>query len=246
MRVCTAILYGQGINADAELGWAFELAGSKVQRVHVLDLIQNPGCLEQYQILAFPGGFSFGDHLGSGRVLALELGELTDSLLRFLQRGLMIGICNGFQVLAKMGLLPMLDSRPGPEASLDVNSSGRFIDRWVSVKFEPNCPCVWTRDLTTMDLPVRHGEGRFIASPQVLDRLERQGQVALRYGADQNPNGSMRDIAGVCDPSGRVLGLMPHPETYLKDSHHPLRRRVKSTSTGLTIFENAVRFLLTS
>lgn len=244
--VRTAILYGQGINADVELGWAFEVAGARVDRLHVLELLEHPAFLKDYQILAFPGGFSFGDHLGSGRVLALELKELTDFLLRFLESGLIIGICNGFQVLVKMGLLPMTEKIPRMEASLDVNRNGRFVDRWVPVHFEIGSPCIWTRGLEKMDLPVRHGEGRFVAEPSVLEKLERQGQIALRYQKTHNPNGSMADISGVCDPSGRVFGLMPHPEAFLEKSHHPLRRRISIEVTGLQIFHNAVQFLRTS
>ncbi len=244
--VRTAILYGQGINADVELGWAFEMAGAQTDRLHVLDLLAQPSQLKNYHILAFPGGFSFGDHLGSGRVLALELEGLTDFLLRFLETGLILGICNGFQVLVKMGLLPMTGEMPRIEASLDINSHGRFVDRWVPVHSETGSPCIWTRGLKTMDLPVRHGEGRFVADSSVLDKLERQGQIALRYEGGHNPNGSLADIAGVCDPSGRVFGLMPHPEAFLEKSQHPLRRRIGDDVTGLQFFQNAVQFLRTS
>lgn len=245
-RIVVGILYGQGINADVELGWAFERAGAEPLRVHVLDLLREPGILDRLQILAFPGGFSFGDHLGAGRVLALELQEVQGRLKDFLGRGLILGICNGFQVLVKLGLLPMTGGHPEVEASLAVNESGRFVDRWVNVVYVPDSVCVWTRGLGAARLPVRHGEGRFVADRSLLDRMQLQGQVALRYAPGHNPNGSLGDIAGVCDPTGRAFGLMPHPEAFLERSQYPDRRRVREVVTGLEVFRNAVSFLKSS
>ena len=234
MEPRAVIVSGCGINADAELAEAFRRCGAAPDRVHVADLAAEPGRLSGARILAFPGGFSFGDHLGSGQVLALLCrrslrGPLDDFIA---DGGLVIGICNGFQALARMGLLP---GRPGEpwarSVSLVHNASGRFVDEWVPVRFEERSACLWTAGLPPCELPVRHGEGRFAAAgEEALDSLEAEGLVALRYatrpdGSSGNPNGSARDIAGVCDPTGRVLGLMPHPEAWLERENHPLRRR---------------------
>jgi phosphoribosylformylglycinamidine (FGAM) synthase-like amidotransferase family enzyme len=189
-------------------------------------------------------------------VLALRCRrELKPVLERFVaEGGLVIGICNGFQTLVKMGMLPNrdADSRGANgswerEVTLIHNESGRFIDDWVPVRVERESRCVWTKGLEDRMLPVRHGEGRFVArSGQVLDDLEKRALVALRYaagidGCPGNPNGSERDIAGICDPGGRILGLMPHPEAFLVDENHPLRRRGSRDRPGLDLFENGVR-----
>lgn len=243
MKPKALILAGYGFNADAELCEAFRLAGAEVERMQLSDLLADPAALDRSSILAFPGGFSFGDHLGSGMVVALlcrrHLGE---SLGRFVASGgLVIGICNGFQVLTKLGLLPGGTSSPSREVSLIQNEAGTFVDDWVDVHFERESVCVWTKGLEDRMLPVRHGEGRFVASSEaVLDRLGAGAQVALRY-AGSNPNGSARDIAGICDPSGRVFGLMPHPEAFLVRENHPLRRRAMVDRPGIDLFENGVR-----
>jgi phosphoribosylformylglycinamidine synthase len=230
VRVC--VITGFGINADEELALAFGSAGAIAERVHVRDLIDAPRLLSSYGILAFPGGFSFGDHLGSGKVFAtLFRRNLGAAMADFVAAGgLAIGICNGFQVLVKMGALPNLSGTGAQEVSLIHNDSGRFEDRWVKVRFEPECRCAWTRGLSEMDLPVRHGEGKFVTrSREVLDALEAGNLVALRYAAREggnpvypdDPNGSEGHIAGICDPTGRVFGLMPHPEAFLYEENHP-------------------------
>jgi phosphoribosylformylglycinamidine synthase subunit PurQ / glutaminase len=237
------VLGGYGFNADAELSEAFSLAGAAPERLHVADLVADPGRLAGARILAFPGGFCFGDHLGSGQVLALLCRRtLRPALERFISDGgLVIGICNGFQVLVRMGILPNRNGAWDREASLIHNESGRFVDGWYSVSFEKDSRCVWTKGLEGRLLPVRHGEGRFIARDErALDELERGGLVAVRYSGD-NPNGSERGIAGVCDPSGRVFGLMPHPEAFLYKENHPARRRSSRDEIGVELFENAVR-----
>ncbi len=245
------VITGFGINADEELALAFQMAGAEAKRTHVADLIAQPDLLLRFRILAFPGGFSFGDHLGSGKVFAtLFRRSLGDRLEQFLAGGgLAIGICNGFQVLVKMGVLPHASGSGGQQVSLIHNDSGRYEDRWVRVRFEPRSRCVWTRGLEEMDVPVRHGEGKLITRfPGQLDELDRQGLIALRYispGGGQprypeDPNGSEGHVAGLCDPSGRVFGLMPHPEAFLHSQNHPDWTARLVEAEGLRIFENGV------
>jgi phosphoribosylformylglycinamidine synthase subunit PurQ / glutaminase len=258
-RVC--VITGYGINADEELARAFFLAGGEPHRVHMGDLIASPGQLSSFGILAFPGGFSFGDHLGSGKVfstlfrrtLGAAIGELVS------RGGLVIGICNGFQVLVKMGVLPNLSGTSSQEASLIHNDSGRYEDRWIRVQFDAASRCVWTRGLADMDLPVRHGEGKFVVkSPEDLEAYAARGLIALRYTARENggagggepgrgvpypddPNGSDGHVAGLCDPTGRVFGLMPHPEAFLHPENHPRWTILRpAEAEGLRIFRNGV------
>jgi len=243
VEVTALVLGGYGINADAELAEAFARAGARPRRLHVADLAADPGLLAGARILAFPGGFSYGDHLGSGQVLALLCRDrLRAALVRFVaDGGLVIGICNGFQVLVRMGMLPNRDGAWGREVSLIRNESGRFVDGWFPLAFDERSRCVWTRGLAGRDFPVRHGEGRFVArDDSVLDALEAEGLVAARY-VGRGPNGSARGIAGICDPSGRVFGLMPHPECFLDLENHPSRRRACRDETGIALFENGVR-----
>ncbi|HOX32563.1 MAG TPA: phosphoribosylformylglycinamidine synthase subunit PurQ [Spirochaetales bacterium] len=247
-QVKAIVVSGYGFNADAELAEAFRLAGALPERVHLADLLAEPGRLDGAGLLGFPGGFSFGDHLGSGQLVALLCRRsLRPALESFVARGgLAIGICNGFQSLARMGMLPNRAGSWEREASLVANASGRFVDTWVKVRFEPGCRSPWTRGLPDRMLPVRHGEGRFVMrapaprKPNPLDELEAEGLVALRYDPAEDPNGSERRIAGVCDPTGRVLGLMPHPEAFLFRENHPLRRRGSADRPGLDLFENGV------
>jgi len=228
------VVTGYGINADEELELAFRMAGAAARRVHAGDLVADPGLLARFDILALPGGFSFGDHLGSGQVLAhLLRRSLRPAIEEFVASGgLVVGVCNGFQALVKMGLLPNLAGRWEREVSLVHNASGVFEDRWVRIAFDPAGPCVWTRGIAAMDVPVRHGEGRFVAADdQVLAELEAGHLVAARYaprdgsaGAavyPDNPNGSVHGIAGITDRTGRIFGLMPHPEAFLFRENHP-------------------------
>jgi phosphoribosylformylglycinamidine synthase len=243
VEVTALVLGGYGINADEELAEAFSRAGARASRLHVADLASDPGLLSGARILAFPGGFSYGDHLGSGQVLALLCRDrLRSALERFVaDGGLVIGICNGFQVLVRMGMLPNRDRSWGREVSLIRNESGRFVDGWFPLAFEKSSRCVWTRGLAGRDFPVRHGEGRFVArDDSILDALESEGLVAARY-VGPGPNGSARGIAGVCDPSGRVFGLMPHPECFLDPENHPARRRGCRDEPGIELFANGVR-----
>jgi len=237
VRVC--VITGYGINADRELVDAFRLCGGAPDLVHVNDLISYPENLKRYSIIGFPGGFSFGDHLGSGLVFAnLCKRNLKGHLERFISDGgLIIGICNGFQVLVKMGVLPNLDGSWTPCTSLIHNASGVFTDRWVEVTSRPECGCVWTAGIGTIDLPVRHGEGRFItASPEIYELLEKKRLIALTY-SKLNPNGSEGNVAGITDPTGRILGLMPHPEAYPARENHPTWKE----GDGLHIFRNGVQ-----
>jgi phosphoribosylformylglycinamidine synthase len=241
--VCT----GYGINADAELAEALRRSGARVEQRHIAELLEEPRRLERYRILAFPGGFSFGDHLGSGKVLATMIRlRLSEGIRAFLDAdGLVIGICNGFQVLVKAGLLPNLDGSWSPSVSLVHNDRGVFENSWVRVRAEHGNGSPWLRGIGDMDLPIRNGEGRFVtASAELLKRLERSKAVAFRY-LDRNPNGSANDIAGITDSTGRILGLMPHPEAFLTPYLHPAWRRGTGTGPtrdGLGLFRNAVRF----
>lgn len=240
----TLILRTAGTNCDRELAHAFELAGASTTTLHLHELIADPRKLEAFDLIGFPGGFSYGDDIAAGRIFANRLKlRLYEPLLAAIDRGVaMFGPCNGFQVLVKLGLLP--DPHAGKqEVTLAHNTSGRFIDRWTPMTVEPASKCIWTAGLGDHDLPLAHGEGRFTAPPKVLDRLEANGQVALRYV--DNPNGSDRDIAGVCDPTGLVFGLMPHPERYLHPTNHPQWTRrpagfMAEVPVGLRYFQNAV------
>lgn len=257
MSINALILTGFGINCDHETALAFEMAGATARRVHLNDLAADPARLEDFQILAIPGGFSFGDDVASGRILANRLRyRLGGPLKDFLGAGkLAIGICNGFQVMVKMGLLPLFDGEFTQEVTLTHNDSARFDNRWVRLQAVANTRCVWTKGIQSLEVPVRHGEGKFIPRDDaVLQRLRDQGQVVLRYAnADgspaggafpANPNGSTDDIAGICDPTGRVFGLMPHPEAFLHRTNHPrwTREALPEEGAGLQLFRNAVDF----
>lgn len=258
MKPNALILTGFGINCDYETAAAFEMAGATAHRVHLNDLIAEPRRLHDHQILAIPGGFSFGDDVASGKILANRMRyRLGSELNRFVDNGnLAIGICNGFQVMVKMGLLPRFTSGFAQTVTLTHNDSGRFEDRWVHLRAESNGPCVWLRGIDAIELPIRHGEGKFIPQDEtVLKALADGNQIALRYTLPNgdpaageypaNPNGSTADIAGICDPSGRIFGLMPHPEAYVTRTHHPqwTRRDLPEQGAGLTLFQNAVNYL---
>lgn len=242
-----AILTGYGINADNELKQAFIAAGAeKAVRIHINDMIEKPEILDEYHILGFPGGFSFGDHLGSGLVMAhLFKQNLKDVLDKFIADGkLIIGICNGFQVLVKMGVLPNFDGKWTQEVSLIHNNTGVFENSWLNVRFNPASDCVWTKGLDNMDIPIRHGEGRFITKDAAtLKKIEDMNLNAVIYN-DRNPNGSEHDIAGITDATGRILGLMPHPEAFLVPENHPMwRRKEIKEAAGLKLLKNGVQYI---
>ena len=245
-----------GTNCDAELCRAFEMAGAPADLVHLDTLIAHPQRIDAYDLIGFPGGFSYGDDVASGRLFAMRVRErLYGPLRAAAERGApMIGVCNGFQVLVQVGLLPgpgdgwPADAPPVQSLSLTQNVNGRFVDGWHAYRVERSA-CVWTEGLPSdpdiMRLPSAHAEGRLVADlPETIRRLEAAGQIALRY--TDNFNGSTGAIAGVCDPSGRILGLMPHPERYLDWNRHPYWTRLdeshlQSDPPGLTLFKNAVK-----
>lgn len=247
MQQPTALLIRTaGTNCDRELEHAFRLAGAQPRLVHLNELIKDPSPIEGADLIGVPGGFSYGDDIAAGRVFANRLRQhLLEPFKRAIERGVpTIGVCNGFQVLVKMGLLP--EPTGEQTATLADNTSGRFIDKWIPLKAEPASRCVWTQGLDRFELPIAHGEGRFVVKESgVLETLKANGQVALRYQHEFNPNGSTDDIAGICDPSGLVLGLMPHPERFTDPTNHPAWTRrgddfMNATPPGLRIFVNAV------
>lgn len=242
------VLRAPGTNCDEETVAAWQLAGAEAETVHVDRVLERPESLDGFQLLTIPGGFSYGDDLGAGRILATRLGALDEALRRFHDRGgLILGICNGFQVLVKAGLLP-----GGCRATITHNDSGRFECRWVRLSCPSPGRSPFLPDGQTIELPVAHGEGKFVTeSVQALDALDQSGQLALRYvdESDQptehypaNPNGAPRGVAGVIDPTGRIFGLMPHPERFVDFLQHPRWTRVepRSEGDGLRIFRGAV------
>ncbi len=262
------VLTGYGLNCDYETAHALSLAGARPHRVHINALIDGEVSLARFQITVFGGGFSWGDDHGAGVVQAVRMKtKIGDQLLAFVARGsLVMGICNGFQVLVNLGLLPGLNGDYSRRCvALTHNDCGNFRDDWVHLAVAAETPCVFTRGLERLELPIRHGEGKFVADRDTLSRIEARGQVVLRYadasgrpaaGAfPANPNGSLNDIAGICDPSGRIFGLMPHPEAFHHWTNHPdwtrlrepLRRAGKTlpaeSTPGVRIFENAVGYL---
>jgi phosphoribosylformylglycinamidine synthase I len=239
------VLRAPGTNCDLETAHAFERAGGIARRVHVRALAERPATADDCQILCIPGGFSYGDDIASGRIFALELRtRLADVLHAFRDRGgLVLGICNGFQVLLQTGLL-LADADGARQATLAHNTSGRFVDRWVGLR-NTGGPCVFLQGLESFELPVAHAEGRFATrSAADFARLDAAGQLPLRYARGTNPNGAEADVAGACDLTGRVFGLMPHPERFVVATQHPAwhgRLDPDQAGTGLAMFANAVR-----
>jgi phosphoribosylformylglycinamidine synthase len=263
------VLVGYGINCDRETKTAFEKAGAVAERVHINDLISGDANIGEYQIFFIPGGFSFGDELSAGKVLANKLRlKLGETLLDFIEDGNLVGgHCNGAQVLVKAGLVPALNGDYTKQTmTLANNDSGRYEDRWVRVK-NASQKCVWTADMLAMHVPVAHGEGKFFSSdPTIVDKLKENDQIALVYVDEEgkpangrfpyNPNGSVADIAGICDHTGRVFAQMPHPERYLSLTNKPnwtraVRAALREGFTfdqiswegrGVEIFKNAVDY----
>ena len=248
-KVRTLMIRAPGTNCDVETAFAFEQAGAAVTPVHINRLIRGEEHLTDYQILVVPGGFTYGDDISAGKVLANELRlNLGAEIKRFVADGkLILGICNGFQVLVKAGVLPGLPDDGSPRLTIGANDSGKFECRWVHLAVDEKSPCVFTRGIEHLELPVAHGEGKVIADPEVLPRLN----VTLYYtdengdssaGYPCNPNGSDGNIAGLCDPSGRIFGLMPHPERYVRGTQHPqwTRKGAREHGDGFQIFANAV------
>jgi phosphoribosylformylglycinamidine synthase len=247
------VLRAPGTNCDEETQRAFEMVGGNAKRMHINALREQPRSLRDYQILVIPGGFSYGDDIGAGKVFALQFQHyLADALRQFRDdEKLILGICNGFQVLLKAGLLIPPDE-DGPIATLGFNDSGKYEDRWVHMQATPG-KCPFLKNIERLTLPVGHGEGNFVCRKEWIVRgLAQAGQVVLRYcddagsaaGYPANPNGSQDSIAGICDYTGRVMGLMPHPDRHLFPTQHPqwARRGLKDEGDGLQLFRNAVEF----
>jgi len=243
------IIRAPGTNCDLEVAYALELAGAAPALLHINEVVAGTAPVEQFSILVLPGGFSYGDDLGAGKLMANELEQrLRDQLLQFLNRsGVILGICNGFQVLVKAGLLPLPFG--GQRISLLPNASGRFECRWVHLEIAAGNPCIFTQGMSTLDLAVAHGEGRLY----VPEGVRREVIPVLRYtthdGSEPNypadPNGSFDHIAGVCDSSGRILGLMPHPERFVRAIQQPQwgrSARNGGPGDGLKFFTNAVEY----
>ena len=255
MKPKALILTGYGINCDYETQHAFNLVGADAKRVHINDIIDKMENLEDYQILAFPGGFSFGDDISSGKVLANKMKFNIFDLQKFIDDSkVIIGICNGFQSMVKLGILPAFERNYKKQTTtLTFNDSGRFEDRWVCLKVNPKSRCIFTKNIETLYLPVRHGEGKFVAKEIFLQKLNKNNQIALWYVDEKgnlsdypwNPNGSLENIAGICDETGRIFGLMPHPEAYLYKTNNPrwTREKLSEEGMGVKVFRNAVDFI---
>jgi phosphoribosylformylglycinamidine synthase I len=251
MRVKTLILRAPGTNCDVETAFAFQQAGAVADLVHVNKLIRGEQRLADYQVMVIPGGFIYGDDIAAGKVLANELRlKLGADIQRFIENGgLILGLCNGFQVLVKAGILPWVLDGGSPPLTLAINDSGKFECRWVHLGVNKEKPCVFTQGIDSMYLPVAHAEGKVVADPDALPELntvlyytDEQGNAEAGY--PYNPNGSVGNIAGICDSSGRVFGLMPHPERHIRGTQHPqwTRQGAKEHGDGFQIFLNAVRW----
>ena len=255
------VITGFGLNCEKESAGACRLAGATPEQIHLNERISGRRKLEEFHLLTFIGGFSFGDHLGSGTVFANRVKfKLRDQLQQFVDDGkLVIGICNGFQTLTRLGMVPALDGNYFTQtAALAHNDSGVFRDDWCTLKADPASPCVFTKGIDFVRLPLRHGEGKFVADDAVLAEIEKRHLAAVRYvdanGAPAtefpaNPNGSLNSIAGICDPTGRVFGLMPHPEAFLSPYNAPdwtaaqQRGELPAEGDGVAFFRNAVNYL---
>jgi phosphoribosylformylglycinamidine synthase len=255
------VITGLGLNCEAETEAAFRLVGASPERVHLLDLLDGSSkrSLADHDVLAFIGGFAFGDHLGAGCVFANKIRwRLYDQLVAFVEGGgHALGVCNGFQTMVRLGLVPGLDGDyRTPRATLAPNDRLGYRDAWVRLSVDRESPCAWTHGLDAIELPARHGEGKLLCeSEALLARLEAAHQVPVRYVDAEgrpttdwpaNPNGSPEGAAGLCDPSGRLFGLMPHPDAYLYPFQHPLWPRWKAAGAvpaeggGLAVFRNGV------
>ena len=258
-KVRALVLTGYGINCDYETDYAIKVAGAESRRVHINELVKgeeigNREVLEDYHILVFDGGFSWGDDHGAGVLLANRLRfNIGEQIERFIQDAkLVMGTCNGFQALVNLGLLPGFDKDyTSRQVALAFNDCGNFRDEWVHLTARES-PCVFSRGIDSIELPIRHGEGKLFAESRVIDQLFSQNQVVFQYATPEgnvadgvfpyNPNGSLRDIAGICDPSGRILGMMPHPEAYNHFSNHPhwTRKKEELKRKGLSLPEEGL------
>lgn len=269
-KVKVLVLSGYGLNCEEETAYAFELAGAQADIVHINDLIDGFKSLKDYQILSFPGGFAYGDDTGAGNAYANRIkNNLWEKVLSFIKQDhLVIGICNGFQIIVNLGLLPAFEKKYGErQVALAHNNSVRYIVRWVDLEVKPCLPAgrnksPWLRNIKKIPLPIAHGEGKFFAPNKILNQLEKENLIALKYvkgeicrcqNLKSNPNGSLKDIAGITDESGRIFGLMPHPERaiffthlpnwpYLKEKYKREGKKIPQYGPGLKIFRNGVDY----
>jgi len=250
-KVRTLILRAPGTNCDVESAFALERAGAQVDLVHVNELIRRQRLLADYHIMVLPGGFTYGDDISAGKILANEVRlKLRGEMQRFVDAGkLILGICNGFQVLVKAGMLPESRGQDSQALTLAGNDSGRFECRWVYLRVNEESPCIFTRGITLMYLPVANGEGKVVTEPGALQ----ESNVALYYADEKgdvqadyphNPNGSMNNIAGICDATGRIFALMPHPERFVRPTQRPrwTREPRRDYGDGFRVFLNAVEW----
>jgi phosphoribosylformylglycinamidine synthase I len=254
-EVKAMVLRAAGINCDMETEYALELAGAKARRIHINRIIENKALLDEFQIIVFPGGFSYGDDVAAGKILANQImHHLYEPVQKFIEDGkLVLGICNGFQVLVKTGILPG-DNSAKQQASVTItnNDSGKFEDRWVYLSPQGK-KCIFIEPGQQIYLPVAHAEGKVVTKDTAtLDELRSGGHIAFKYVDKDskegdypvNPNGSTDSIAGLTDMTGRVLGLMPHPERFIRPTQHPHWSRLKDVGNdGMTIFSNAVKYI---
>jgi phosphoribosylformylglycinamidine synthase subunit PurQ / glutaminase len=254
-KVKVLLLRAPGINRDGDAEIAFKAAGADiVDSALVKELAGKDKKLKEYQILMIPGGFTYGDDISAGRIMANEIRvKLGDDIKKFVEDGkLVLGVCNGFQVLVKTGILPGFPEQAGQPVTLTNNDSGKFECRWVYLKVNKKSPCVFTKGIKGMYVPIAHGEGKLAAAPGILNKLnvvvqytDENWNTGVAYPA--NPNGSVNDIAGICDQSGRIFGMMPHPEDFIRWTQHPRWTREKEQAElyGLQIFSNAVNWAKT-
>jgi phosphoribosylformylglycinamidine synthase len=251
-KVKVLLMRAPGINRDGDAQIAFETAGAaRVDMALVGELVRKEKKLAEYQVLMIPGGFTYGDDISAGRIMANEIRlKLGEEIKKFVADGkLVLGVCNGFQVLVKTGILPGIPHQSGQPVTLTNNDSGKFECRWVYLKVNKKSPCVFTKGIKGMYVPIAHGEGKLVAAPGILEKLN----IALQYtdegwkteaGYPANPNGSVNDIAGICDDSGRIFGMMPHPEDFIRWTQHPraASENPREDLYGLQIFANAVKW----
>jgi len=256
MKIRAALLYTEGTNCNLETENAFKYLGVETETLILNNVIKNKGNFDKYHIIAIPGGFSYGDDISAGKVFAtLLMHYKLDEIMRFISQGkLIIGICNGFQVLVKTGLLPNTSATIKTESTLAFNDSGVFIDKWVNLRVNKNSVSkfIGTDLPDIIELPIAHAEGKFIAPGDVLNKMISNNQIVFQYSSSDgnvdekyNPNGSIMNIAGICDKTGQILGLMPHPERFSSAYQHPAWQRLglKGEGTGLLLFKNAVDYI---
>ncbi len=261
------VLFGNGINCEYETAHAHRTVGFDVELLHINSLLEDIKKIHNYAFLNLPGGFLDGDDLGSAKAQAVRWKyqkidgskrRFVDELVEFVSAGkIILGICNGFQLLVKTGLLPGLKGEYHKQTvTLTFNDSGKFEDRWVYLKFNKFSRCIFTKDIDTIYLPVRHGEGKLVAdSSNTFKEIKESGHIVMQYSDEKgfvtdeypyNPNGSIQSIAGLCDVTGRIFGLMPHPEAFVHYTQHPrwTREKLKEEGDGLKIFRNAYKYVV--